>query len=63
MEEEYLEYACAYIFYYNMLINLKDKGELTEHHMQGITVQMDKYTDEKDQHVCKRHGITLDFFK
>lgn len=63
MDDEYLEYACAYVFYYNMILNLKDKNELNEEVLENVKVMMERYTDEKDLQVCKRHGITLDFLQ
>jgi hypothetical protein len=26
LEDIYLEYACSYIYYYNMIVNLRDQG-------------------------------------
>lgn len=28
LDDIYYEYACAYIFYYNIILNLKDQNEL-----------------------------------
>jgi hypothetical protein len=58
MEDTYLEYGCAYIFYYNMILNLKEKNELKPNTMETIKVTIENYTDEKDEQVCKRYNIT-----
>jgi hypothetical protein len=58
MEDTYLEYGCAYIFYYNMILNLKEKNELKPNTLESIKVTIENYTDEKDEQVCKRHNIT-----
>ena len=63
MEDSYLEYGCAYIFYYNMMLNLKEKGEFKENNLETFKVTIEHYTEEKDEHVCKRHNITPQFLK
>lgn len=63
LDDIYLEYACAYIFYYNMILNMKEKNLLTEDKIENIKAQVEHYTTERDAFVCKRQGITSLFLE
>lgn len=58
MDDIYLEYACGYVFYYNTLMNLKDKKELKDDDILSIQAALDNYTKHKDEQVAKKHGIS-----
>jgi hypothetical protein len=49
MDDIFLEYSCAYIFYYNMILNLKEKNELQDNTIESIRSMVERYTDEKDE--------------
>ena len=36
LDEIYLEYACAYVFYYHMILNMKEADQLTENKLESI---------------------------
>ena len=57
LEDVYLEYACAYAFYYNMILNLKDQGQLSDDKLESVKASVENYTKSKDETVCKRFGI------
>lgn len=58
LEDVYLEYACAYIFYYNLILNMKDQNTLSDDKLESIKNQVEQYTSSRDAVVCKKHGIT-----
>ena len=58
LEDVYLEYACAYIFYYNLILNMKEKKEYSDNKLESLKVQAENYTSSRDSVVAKRHGIT-----
>ena len=63
LEDIYLEYACAYIFYYNMILNLKSAGQLNDGKMESIKTQIEQYTRSRDEMVCSKHGINSAFLE
>ena len=58
LEDVYLEYATCYIFYYNMILNLKDSGKLNSDTLENIKAQIETFTKSRDETVCKKHKIT-----
>ncbi len=44
LEDIYLEYGCAYIFYYNTILNMKEKNILTDEKLESIKAQIENYT-------------------
>ena len=38
LDDIYYEYATAYIFYYNMMMNMKDQGKLDETAIENMRV-------------------------
>jgi hypothetical protein len=58
-----MEYACAYVFYYNMILNLKESNMLEERKLDNIKEMVKSYTDSKDEAVCKKHKISTIFFE
>jgi hypothetical protein len=45
LEDVYLEYACAYIFFYNTILNMKEQGKYSTQFQEGIDVRVQQYTD------------------
>ena len=60
LEDIYLEYACGYIFYYNMILNLKESGQLN---IESIKAKIDDYTSTLDDKVSKKHNISTAFLR
>ena len=60
LEDIYLEYACGYIFYYNMILNLKESGQLN---IDNIKTKVDDYTKSLDEKVSRRHKISPFFLE
>ncbi len=58
LDDIYLEYACAYVFYYNMILNLKDQGQLTQTKQDSIEEMVKNYTNQKDEFICKKYKIS-----
>ena len=56
LEELYLEYAMAYVFYYRMMLNLKESNEL-ESKIQDIEETIKEFTASKDEAICRKHKI------
>lgn len=46
----------AYIFYYKMMVNLKESGEL-ESKIQDIEETIKEFTASKDESICRKHKI------
>lgn len=63
LEDTFLEYACSYIFFYNILLNLKDQKQYNEEVLQSILARVSQYTKERDITICKRFGITPDLLE
>lgn len=63
LEETYLEYACAYIFYYNMILNIKEAGQFKPEMLDSIKTRVLEYTKVRDEQICKRAGITPAFYE
>lgn len=57
LEDIYLEYACGYIFYYHMIIDLKDKNQLSREQSDKLKLTVESYTSSRDEIVCKRYGV------
>lgn len=36
LEDVYLEYACGYIYYYNIIVNMKKEGKLDDNLLENI---------------------------
>jgi hypothetical protein len=58
IDDLYLEYACAYIFYYNILLNLKETNQLSEVKKENIEEALKNFTNSKDEAICKKYQIT-----
>lgn len=58
MDDLYFEYACAYVIYYNLLLNLKEQRKLDENQLENLKASLEKYTNEKDEVVSRKHNIT-----
>jgi len=63
LEDVYLEYACSYIFFYNMILNLKEQGQFKPEILESIKTRVLEYTKLRDEQVCKRAGITPAFLE
>ncbi len=63
LEDIYLEYACAYIFYYNMILNMKEKKEFSNEKLENLKASVESYTNSRDEIVAKKHGITALFLE
>ena len=44
MDEIYLEYATAYVFYYNLILNMKESKGFTDDKLLSIKAQVESYT-------------------
>lgn len=60
LEDIYLEYACGYIFFYNMILNLKESGQLD---IESVKAKIENYTSSIDEKVAKKHNITNAFLR
>ena len=58
LDDLYYEYACGYIHFYNLLVNLKESKELTQSHVENMQAQIKHFTGLKDEQVCQKHKIT-----
>ena len=58
VEDVYMEYATSYVFYYNMILNLKEQGSLSPDNLENIKNQMQSFTKTKGELVCKKYNIT-----
>lgn len=63
LEETYLEYACSYIFYHNLINNMKEQGQFSPNMLESIKVKVLEYTKSRDEIVCKRFKITPDLLE
>lgn len=63
LEDVYLEYACAYIFYYNLILNMKEQKTLSDDKLESLKNQVEQYTNSRDAVVCKKHGISTMFLE
>ena len=63
LEETYLEYGCGYIFYYNMILNLKSDGSMKPEMLESVKSKVSDFTKTRDTIVCKRFKITPEFFE
>lgn len=63
LDDIYLEYACAYIFFYNTILNMKEQGKFNEQTQDAIVARAKEYTKVRDDTVCKRLGITPAFLE
>ncbi len=43
MEEEYLEYATIYIFYYNMILNMKESKTYNDDKLLDMKATVENY--------------------
>lgn len=53
MEDIYYEYASAYVFFYNILLNQKKEGKLDENQLENIKNALDGFTKRKDDIIAK----------
>lgn len=63
LDDTYLEYACAYIFFYNILLNMKEQGQLTSEMIASVGVRVSQYTKDRDVTICKRFNVTPDLLE
>jgi len=63
LDDTYLEYACAYIFFYNILLNMKEQGQLTPDMIQSVSARVGQYTKDRDVTICKRFNVTPDLLE
>ena len=57
LDDTYLEYSCAYIFFYNILQNMKEQGQLTPDTLESVKVRISEYTKERDKTIAKRFSV------
>lgn len=58
IETVYLEYACGYIYYYNIIQNMKSEGKLDDNLAISVKAQFENYTKSRDEMVAKRYKIS-----
>jgi hypothetical protein len=63
LDDTYLEYACAYIFFYNILLNMKEQGQLNQDVIQSVSTRVSQYTKDRDVTICKRFDVTPDLLE
>lgn len=63
LDDLYLEYASSYVYYYNIILNMKEANQLSPDVMESIKARLDDITKGNDETVCKKHKISPDFLQ
>lgn len=49
MDDIYHEYGCAYVFYYHMILKMKEQRRFDVNHLENIKNEIENYTKRKDE--------------
>lgn len=63
LDDLQLEYSSSYVYYYTILVNLKEQGQLTTEILETIHTRIESLTKSNDEDIAARHKITSDFMK
>ena len=63
LDELYLDYAGSYLYFYHIILNLKEKGEYDPKMLDKIKFRAEELTKHNDEILCERFAITTDFLQ
>ena len=63
LDDLYYEYAIGYVHYLNIINNMKESQEFNPQKIDIMRQQVSAFTQDKDDLVCKKHGINSIFLE
>ena len=63
LDDLFLEYSTSYVYYYTIMINLKEQNQFTPDIFESIKTRIEVLTKSNDEDVAKRYNISPDFLQ
>lgn len=63
LDDLQLEYSTSYVYYYTIMINLKEQNQLTPDIMENIKTRLETLTKSNDEDVAARSKISPEFMQ